>query len=785
MMIMTTYAVVDLEATSASHTSKIIQIGIAIVEDGKITKTYQTDVNPHEALDFHITALTGITTAQVERAPDFREIMPAVADILQDCIFVAHNVKFDYQLLARTFEQHGASLDMPRVDTIELARVFYPSLKKYGLESLSHVLNLQHDRPHEALSDAYATANLLIKMQEKMANLPKNVLSEILHHASDNLVYETPCVISEQLKVANRKHADMIKVNHIATLKPYFSENKNLVKKNFRANLKLLKLDERTQQKAFADILRERLTDQAPSFIEAPTGIGKTYAYLLTLLGQGKQVIVSVPTKVLQDQLMEDLAPIFKAKFGVNFAKILGTRNYISLEKFSKLLYTCDDGKNFEIFKMKILVWLTETKTGELDEVSSTMTSHTYLDSIRHTGDARQGQLHYEQDFWQLTQQKSKNAQVIVINHAYLAERIVDQTEMFEHKVLLVDEAQQLFSVLENAQQKSVKILDELVKVVSHTSQLRKRLVERLTYQLSLRQLDIEKIRLDATELGLDAITDVLANPDDFIWMQDHVLKSSPTDFLNFSAMIPKATKVYLIGATLAMSETKAVFPELLGFSDYTFDTVAADKITNQKVFVATDSPDITTLSPQAYADFLSEKIQELKKLGKPMLVLFTSHASLALTAQALSDAHVNFLHADEIGDASRVKKKFDEQHNPILLGSKRFWEGVDFDKQDELLLVITRLPFSVPDDILIRKYAKRFKNPFYDFSVPLATLQLKQAFGRVNRRKQQQSSVLVFDKRLAGKTYAKKMVSKLGQTYEIDFLPFDEITDQTKTFLG
>ena len=47
---MTKYAVVDLEATSASHTSKIIQIGIAVVENGKITQTYQTDVNPHEAL---------------------------------------------------------------------------------------------------------------------------------------------------------------------------------------------------------------------------------------------------------------------------------------------------------------------------------------------------------------------------------------------------------------------------------------------------------------------------------------------------------------------------------------------------------------------------------------------------------------------------------------------------------------------------------------------------------------------------------------------------------------
>ena len=60
---MTKYAVVDLEATSASHTSKIIQIGIAVVENGKITQTYQTDVNPHEALDYHITMLTGITTA--------------------------------------------------------------------------------------------------------------------------------------------------------------------------------------------------------------------------------------------------------------------------------------------------------------------------------------------------------------------------------------------------------------------------------------------------------------------------------------------------------------------------------------------------------------------------------------------------------------------------------------------------------------------------------------------------------------------------------------------------
>ena len=107
---MTKYAVVDLEATSASHTSKIIQIGIVVVENGKIIQTYQTDVNPHETLDYHISMLTGISTAQVQAAPDFSDVLPDVAAILKNCVFVAHNVKFDYHLLAHTFAQHGVNL---------------------------------------------------------------------------------------------------------------------------------------------------------------------------------------------------------------------------------------------------------------------------------------------------------------------------------------------------------------------------------------------------------------------------------------------------------------------------------------------------------------------------------------------------------------------------------------------------------------------------------------------------------------------------------------------------
>ena len=58
------YAVVDLEATSASSNAKIIQIGIVIIQDGQIVETYETDVNPHEELDEHIRQLQGFILAQ-------------------------------------------------------------------------------------------------------------------------------------------------------------------------------------------------------------------------------------------------------------------------------------------------------------------------------------------------------------------------------------------------------------------------------------------------------------------------------------------------------------------------------------------------------------------------------------------------------------------------------------------------------------------------------------------------------------------------------------------------
>ena len=68
------YAIVDLEATSASSTASIIQVGIVIMQNGQVIDEFASDVNPHQELDDHIIHLTGITDQQLAQAPDFSEI---------------------------------------------------------------------------------------------------------------------------------------------------------------------------------------------------------------------------------------------------------------------------------------------------------------------------------------------------------------------------------------------------------------------------------------------------------------------------------------------------------------------------------------------------------------------------------------------------------------------------------------------------------------------------------------------------------------------------------------
>ncbi|OEU40324.1 3'-5' exonuclease [Lactococcus cremoris subsp. cremoris IBB477] len=790
---MTRYAVVDLEATDAhSSENKIIQIGIVLVEGGKIVETYSTEVNPHEPLLPRISELTGLSDKQLKSAPDFSEVASEVRKLLTDSVFVAHNARFDYGLLEKSFLNAGLEFnEMLRVDTVDLARVFYPTFEKYGLEALSEKLDLAHDHPHAAVSDAYATAELLIRIEEKIQKLPRSVLEELLRH-SDNLLFESKSFLQEQLDKTKIRPAAFKVVHNIATRKFKSSvSKKNSVANlsaNFSENISRLGLASRSKQEKLAHLMETELTHLQASFIEAPTGLGKTYGYLLPLVAAGQRIVVSTATKVLQKQLVNDVAPKLAETFGLKMAKIVGTKNYISLRKFSELLLNNTDGKNFEIFKMKILIWLTETKTGELDEVSKVMTNDDYFDGIRHDGYVNTKHFHYEQDFWLKAQKEAEQAEIKVVNHAYLIERLADYPETFlGNRVLVVDEAQQLFPIMENAGQKSIKITDELLKIDSESSenpQLTKRLQESLVFQLNKKELDLSKIKIDADELGLTELSALLEADNQIVWRENGILYSSDQDFYNFERLIPKETKLFMLGATLSLSKDKPSFPELLGFKDYRFFKIEASQATNQELLTVADAPNIKNVSLIDYADYTADTIAELAKLNLPIVVLFTSKMSLTFVAEKLSAEGFDILAQDINGSPAQIKKKFDKGEGKILLGLGSFWEGVDFDKQNQVILVIPRLPFATPDDILTKKYAKKFENPFYDFNVPMATLKMRQAIGRVNRRKNQYSSIVVLDKRLGGKSYAKRMRKNLSEALPVKMLNLLDTISEIKNFL-
>ncbi|MEG0748714.1 MAG: exonuclease domain-containing protein, partial [Carnobacterium sp.] len=92
-----TYAVVDIETTggNAATGDRMIQFGCALIEEGKIVQQYAIDINPLVSIPKQIEHLTGISNQTVANAPYFEDVAPIIYNLLEGCVFVAHNIQFD------------------------------------------------------------------------------------------------------------------------------------------------------------------------------------------------------------------------------------------------------------------------------------------------------------------------------------------------------------------------------------------------------------------------------------------------------------------------------------------------------------------------------------------------------------------------------------------------------------------------------------------------------------------------------------------------------------------
>ena len=172
------FAVVDVESTGgAGEMNRITEVGIALVDDTEIVKTFHTLVDPGAPISPFVQKLTGITDEMVQGAPQFQKIAEKVDELLRDRIFVAHNVQFDLKMMRTELKRCCISFDPPRLCTVKLARRVFPGFPSYSLHNLTESLGLSDFHHHRAMDDTLACAEILKLAYNKVG--PEKILKEV------------------------------------------------------------------------------------------------------------------------------------------------------------------------------------------------------------------------------------------------------------------------------------------------------------------------------------------------------------------------------------------------------------------------------------------------------------------------------------------------------------------------------------------------------------------------------------------------------------------------------
>jgi DNA polymerase-3 subunit epsilon len=162
------YAFVDIESTGLDTScNEIIEIAIIVVDlAGDICESYLTLVKPEQKVPSEVSALTGISNKMLEDAPPFYQVADKIEELLQNKIFVAHKIDFDYQVLSREFEKLGKEFKYRSKCTLKLSRDLLPGMASYGLKELCQFFHIPYKNTHRAYPDALASYHLFQELEK-------------------------------------------------------------------------------------------------------------------------------------------------------------------------------------------------------------------------------------------------------------------------------------------------------------------------------------------------------------------------------------------------------------------------------------------------------------------------------------------------------------------------------------------------------------------------------------------------------------------------------------------
>ena len=213
----------------------------------------------------------------------------------------------------------------------------------------------------------------------------------------------------------------------------------------------------------------------------------------------------------------------------------------------------------------------------------------------------------------------------------------------------------------------------------------------------------------------------------------------------------------------------------------------------NAKLLIAEDAPVPSAQNNSDYIKYLSDTIYQLtKNADYQTMILFNSLVMIEQVYSQLRETDLfdqrDILAQGITGNRDKILKQFSSGKNSILLGASSFWEGIDLPDSALELLIITRLPFDSPDEIMNRAHNKLLqqqgKNPFYHSELPKATMRLRQGIGRLLRTEDDHGVAVVLDPRLQTRRYGKTILSSLPTDLPVSGKKTAELISITQKFL-